>query len=199
MIAVVDYDAGNIGSVANVLKRLGVESEVTSERQKIENADGVIFPGQGRAGPAMRSLKKSGLDKLLPALKQPFLGICLGMQLMVEELDEDNQIGLGIIPGRCTRLTAIKPVPHMGWNNLLIATKSQLLNNINPEEYVYFVHSYAVSTEDEFVLAKTVYGDQFASVVSKDNFYGTQFHPEKSAETGEKILKNFLKICGEKI
>lgn len=198
MIAVVDYDAGNIGSVANALKRLGAKFEVTSDPVKIKAADGVIFPGQGRAGPAMKSLQTSGLDKLLPELKQPFLGICLGMQLMVEELEEDNQSGLGIIPGRCVRFEKIKPVPHMGWNKLVIVKNLQLFEGIKSGVYVYFVHSYYVDAPEEFVIAKTDYGGDFASVIAKDNFYGVQFHPEKSAEDGEKILKNFLTLCGEK-
>lgn len=197
MIAIVDYNAGNIGSVANALRRLGVKYAVTSEAGKIKSATGVIFPGQGRAGPAMQSLRKSGLDKLLPGLNRPFLGICLGMQLMVEDIEEDNQDGLGILPGKCVRFQNVKPVPHMGWNNLSITKNLQLLKGLSSNDYVYFVHSYAVHVPDDFVIARTDYGGKFASVVGRDNFYGTQFHPEKSDGPGERILKNFLEICGE--
>lgn len=198
MIAIVDYEAGNIGSVANALARLGVEFTVTSDTKVIKDADGVIFPGQGRAGTAMASLRKNGLVGVLPELTQPFLGICLGMQLMVGELEEDNVRGLGIIPGSCIRFREIKPVPHMGWNNLHIKKKSQLLENIQDDSYMYFVHSYFVEAPEEFTLSTTDYGGEFASVIAKDNFFGVQAHPEKSAKTGETILKNFLKLCGEK-
>lgn len=197
MIAIVDYNAGNIGSVANALKRLGVEFTVTSDTKQIKSAEGVIFPGQGRAGPAMDSLKKTGLDKLLPELKQPFLGICLGMQLMVKNIEEDDQAGLGILPGKCIRFQNVKPIPHMGWNNLQIVKDLRLLKGISSKDRVYFVHSYGVYAGDEFTAATTDYGGKFASVIAKNNFYGTQFHPEKSAEPGERILKNFLEICGE--
>jgi glutamine amidotransferase len=199
MIAVVDYEAGNIGSIANALKRLGVDYEVTNNDEKITTADGVIFPGQGRAGPAMESLKKNGLNEILPSLKQPFLGICLGMQLMVEDLEEDNQAGLGIIEGSCKRFKDINPVPHMGWNTLNITKDSQIFEGLQPESYVYFVHSYAVQAPGEFVFSETDYGGDFASGIGKENFFGLQFHPEKSAKSGEQILINFLKICGEKL
>lgn len=197
MIAVVDYRAGNIGSVVNALKRLNAEFEVTSDSIKIKKADGVIFPGQGRAGPAMKSLQKTGLDNVLPTLTQPFLGICLGMQLMVEWLEEDDQPGLGIIPGECKRFQSIKPVPHMGWNQVKICRKSPLFDGIEGDFYQYFVHSYAVKAPNKFVLATTEYGSEFASVIGKNNFYGVQFHPEKSVENGAKLLQNFLRICGE--
>ncbi len=198
MIAVLDYESGNLGSVCNALQRLGAEFEVTSSKGKIESADGVIFPGQGRAGPAMSSLVRSGLDKVLPELKQPFLGICLGMQLMVDELEEDNTQGLGIISGRCIRFKKISPVPHTGWNKVLRRQGLPLLEDLPDEFYQYFVHSYAVQAPSKYVYAATHYGVEFASVIAKDNFYGVQFHPEKSTDDGEKILNNFLRICGEK-
>ena len=197
MIAVIDYQAGNIGSVANALKKLGVEYTVTGDPLVIKRADGIIFPGQGRAGPAMDSLHASGISDVLLSLSQPFLGICLGMQLMVEKLDEDNRSGLGIIPGECRKLENVSPIPHMGWNSLHVAKKSQLLNNVASGEYVYFAHSYAVKTDEDFVAATTDYGGRFAAVVTKDNFFGLQFHPEKSAAVGEQILKNFMDICKE--
>jgi glutamine amidotransferase len=195
MIAVVNYDAGNVGSVLNALRYFGVAGEVTADPQKIRAATGVIFPGQGRAGPAMKSLNKSGLSRLLPVLTQPFLGICLGMQLMVEHLEEDNQTGLAIIPGKCSRLKNVKPVPHMGWNQVEVNKASRLLSDLKTGFYQYFAHSYAVSTEDPFVVATTGYGGEFASVISKDNFYGAQFHPEKSGKEGLQLLKNFLTLC----
>lgn len=197
MIAVVDYDAGNIGSVCNALKKLGVEFELTADPSKIKAADGVIFPGQGRAGPAMKSLAKSGLDKILPGLKQPFLGICLGMQLMVEELEEDNQTGLSIIPGSCERFENISPVPHMGWNKVEAKQNYSLLTGQKTGFYQYFAHSYAVKAPAGFVIATTDYGGEFASIIYRNNFYGVQFHPEKSGEDGLQILKNFLLLSGE--
>lgn len=197
MITVVDYDAGNIGSVSNVLNKLGIDFKVTSDSGLIKKSAGVIFPGQGRAGPALESLKRSGLDKVLPALKQPFFGICLGMQLMVEDLEEDNQKGLAIIPGKCIRFRNIKPVPHMGWNKLRIVKKPELFDGVEDSVYQYFAHSYSVYVPAEYRLATTDYGGSFDSVIQKDNFYGVQFHPEKSAGHGFQILMNFLKICGE--
>lgn len=197
MIAIVDYDAGNIGSVANALKRLGADFKVTSDPETIKASDGVIFPGQGRAGPAMESLRQSGLDKVLPRLKQPFFGICLGMQLMVEEIEEDNQKGLAIIAGKCIRLQSVSPVPHMGWNKIQIMKRSRLLSGIEDDAYQYFAHSYAAHVPHEYKLAITDYGVNFDSAIQKGNFYGVQFHPEKSADAGDQILKNFLRICGE--
>lgn len=198
MIAIVDYQAGNIGSVANALKRLGVNYQVTDDIEAIKSSNGVIFPGQGRAGPAMKSLSIIGLDKALPKIKQPFLGICLGMQLMIDELDEDLQTGLGIIPGSCKKFQNIKPVPHMGWNSIQLVNESKLFEGISDNDYQYFVHSYFVQTPDEFAISTTEYGGRFVSAVNRDNFFGVQFHPEKSGQDGEKILLNFLKICGEK-
>lgn len=197
MIAVVDYDAGNIGSVSNVLNKLGADFKVTSDSALIKSAAGVIFPGQGRAGPALESLKRSGLDKVLPALKQPFFGICLGMQLMVEHLEEDSRKGLAIIPGKCIRFQNIKPVPHMGWNKLKIIKRPELFNGVENNVYQYFAHSYSVYVPDKYKLATTDYGGNFDSAIQKGNFYGVQFHPEKSAGNGFQILMNFLKICGE--
>lgn len=197
MIAVVDYQAGNIGSVANALRRLNTTFEVTSDPAKIKEADGVIFPGQGRAGPAMKSLQRTGLDRVLPTLAQPFLGICLGMQLMSEELEEDSQKGLGIINGVCEKFRGISPVPQIGWNQVNIQQSSPLFAGLKSGFYQYFVHSYTVKAPLKVVISTSDYGGEFASAVAKDNFYGVQFHPEKSAADGELIIKNFLKLCGE--
>ena len=197
MIAIIDYDAGNIGSVANALSRLGVDQFViTSDARQIESADGVIFPGQGRAGPAMKSLKQSGLDKLIPTLKQPFLGICLGMQLLMDSTEEDDTQALGIIGGTCVRFETSLPVPHMGWNSVNVMKQNRLLDQ-SDGEYVYFANSYYVKPDEQNIAATTNYDGEFTSVVSKDNFYGIQFHPEKSGPAGEKILGAFIDICKE--
>ena len=196
MIAIIDYDAGNIGSVANALNRLGVSNyEITSDKNVIKNSKGVIFPGQGRAGPAMQSLQANGLDELLPTLKQPFIGICLGMQLIMDSSEEDNSTALGIIPGTCRKLATDLPIPQMGWNKLEMLRDSSLLNNLDDEPYVYFANSYAVATDNSYVDATVMYGQPIVSAIEKDNFYGIQFHPEKSGAVGETILSNFLKLC----
>jgi glutamine amidotransferase len=196
-IVIIDYDAGNVGSVANALKRLGVnEFEITSNIEVIKVADGVIFPGQGRAGPAMRSLEESGLDKLIPTLKQPFLGICLGLQFLMESSDEDNTTALGIVKGSCTKLKTDLPVPHMGWNELQIEQATDLFKGVAAGEHVYFANSYVVNPAGDETTATTVYGDRFSCAIKKENFYGIQFHPEKSGPTGERILRNFIGLCG---
>jgi len=175
MIAIIDYKASNIASLVAALKRLGYDSVVTNNPAVITTADKVIFPGQGRTAPAMAELKRTGLDKLLPELKQSFLGICLGMQLLFEHSEEDNCDGLGIIPGQVVRFQTTAPVPQVGWN-----------------QGYYFVHSYYVTTAPRYVLNRANYGGQwFASMVAKDNFFGVQFHPEKSGAAGLKLLKQF--------
>ena len=196
MIAIVDYQAGNIGSVANALNRIGaLDFKITDDKETIENAEAVIFPGQGRAGPAMQSLEKSGLDILLPRLTQPFLGICLGMQLLFESSEEDNTKALGIISGNITKLqSGGLPIPHMGWNKVIQVKQSKLFEELNDNSYFYFANSYVVDVNSPNVIATTNYGESFGVAVEKDNFFGVQFHPEKSAEQGEKVLENFIKM-----
>ena len=195
MIAIIDYEAGNVGSLANALERLGADYEITNDPAKVKAARGVILPGQGRAGPAMTSLQKTGLDQVIRELEQPFLGICLGMQVLVDESNEDNTKCLGIIPGSSGKFAANLPVPQMGWNKIDQKQQSPLLEGIENGAYQYFVHSYYVKTAASNTVATTDYGETFKSVIEKDNFYGVQFHPEKSGKIGGKILANFLGLC----
>jgi len=191
-IAIIDYGAGNIKSIQFAFKRLGFEALLTNNADIIKQADRVIFPGVGEAGHVMTMLKESGLDQLIPRLKQPVLGICLGMQLMCKHTEESNTKGLGIFDVDVKKFTNTVKVPQMGWNTIL-NLKSSLFNNITAGEYMYLVHSYYAEQCNE-VIATTHYEIDYASALQKDNFYGVQFHPEKSSSTGEQILKNFLNL-----
>lgn len=192
-IAIIKYNAGNIFSVEHAFKRIGVEPVVTSDKELISKADKVIFPGVGEASSTMRHLISTGLDKLIPNLKQPVLGICLGMQLMCSYSEEGDVDCLKIFDTDVKRFIPQKhedKVPHMGWNNLK-DVKSGIFDNSLENQFVYFVHSYYVPT-NENTAATTEYIHPFSAALHKDNFYATQFHPEKSGSVGEKILKNFL-------
>lgn len=205
MIAIVKYNAGNIGSVTDALSRLGIENRVTDDPEELKAADKVIFPGVGEAGTAMKYLKDRGLDEVIKNLKQPVLGICLGMQLMCNHSEEGDTECLGIFDTTVKKFpaTAGMKVPHMGWN--LLNTKyrlknnehrnlnSELLINLQPNTDVYYVHSYFAEICD-FTVAACDYILPFSSVLQKDNFYATQFHPEKSAGIGEEILRNFIEL-----
>lgn len=194
-IAIIKYNAGNIQSVLYALQRLGVDAAVTGDHNEIRKASKVIFPGVGNAGSAMASLKETGLDELIKKLTQPVLGICVGMQLLCSHSEENDTTGLGIInlPVKKFRPQNIHfKVPHMGWNTIYNYSSS-LLENVHPDAYVYYVHSYYATLGKETV-ATTEYIVPFSAVIQKDNFYGVQFHTEKSAEVGEKILLNFLNI-----
>lgn len=191
-IAIIDYGAGNIKSIQFAFKRLGFEALLTNNADIIKQADRVIFPGVGEAGHAMTMLKESGLDQLIPRLKQPVLGICLGMQLMCKHTEESNTKGLGIFDVDVKKFTNTVKVPQMGWNTIL-NLKSSLFNNITAGKYMYLVHSYYAEQCNE-AIATTHYEIDYASALQKDNFYGVQFHPEKSSSTGEQILKNFLNL-----
>lgn len=192
MIAIIDYNAGNVRSVQNALKRLGAESFVTADLEKIKNADKVIFPGVGEASSAMKTLEETGLRQLIPTLKQPVLGICLGQQLMCKNLEEGNTKGLGIFDIDVRRFPAKLPVPHMGWNNLT-NLKSSLFEGLREQNDVYFVHSYYCEIS-EYTSTVCDYILPFSAGLQKDNFYAMQFHPEKSGKTGEKMLENFVKL-----
>jgi glutamine amidotransferase len=191
-IAIIDYGAGNIKSIQFAFKRLGFDALLTNNADIIKQADRVIFPGVGEAGHAMTMLKESGLEQLIPRLKQPVLGICLGMQLMCKHTEESNTKGLGIFDVDVKKFTNTVKVPQMGWNTIL-NLKSSLFNNIAAGEYMYLVHSYYAEQCNESI-ATTHYEIDYASALQKDNFYGVQFHPEKSSSTGEQILKNFLNL-----
>jgi len=191
-VAIVDYGAGNIQSLRFALDRLGVESVLTANPEVLRRADKVIFPGVGEASSAMKKLRATGLDTLLPTLKQPVLGICLGMQLMCNSTAEGNTQGLGIFDCEVQRFPTKVKVPQMGWNTLS-ATKGALFENIAANEYMYLVHSYYAPLIEE-TIAATTYGETYSTALQKDNFYGVQFHPEKSSKAGSQLLSNFLAL-----
>lgn len=194
-VAVVKYNAGNIRSVDYALKRLGIEALVTSDKTELAAADKVIFPGVGEAKTTMDFLHANGMDTFIKSLKQPVLGICLGMQLMCRHSEEGDVDGLGIFDADVMRFVPLKhqdKVPHMGWNTIENMS-SALFDGFQKEEYVYFVHSYYVPVT-EYTAATTNYIHPFSAALHKENFYATQFHPEKSGSVGERILLNFLKL-----
>ena len=190
MIAVVKYNAGNIRSVINALDRLEVKSFLTDDPNELQNADKVIFPGVGEAGTAMKYLKERNLDQMLKELTQPFLGICLGMQLMCSYSEENETTCLGIFDEHVKLFPKHELVPHMGWNDF-ISNSGPLFEGISTIDNMYFVHSYYVETGAD-TISSTDYIIPFSSGLQKDNFYGVQFHPEKSAEIGQKLIKNFI-------
>ena len=192
MIAIIDYGAGNVKSVENAIRKLGFESLITSDFEEIRKAGKVIFPGVGEASTAMNYLKQRNLDTLIPTLKQPFLGICLGQQLLCDFSEEGNTKCLGIFDLKVKEFPAMDIVPHMGWNNLQ-EIKGDLLDGISTDDNFYFVHSYYCEA-GENTTSECVYILPFSATLQKDNFYGTQFHPEKSGDIGSKILENFLKL-----
>jgi len=192
MIVIIKYNAGNIMSVENAVKRLGYDCIVTDNPEKIKTAEKVILPGVGEASSAMNYLRERQLDALIKSLKQPFLGICLGQQLMCNYSEEGNTDCLGIFGTLVKKFPPTELVPHMGWNNLQ-NIKGELFKGVFPTDNVYFVHSYYAEICEE-TTAVCDYIFPFSAALQKDNFYATQFHPEKSADTGAKILKNFLEI-----
>ena len=191
-IAIIDYGAGNVQSVQFALNRLGFEGILSAAPEFILSADKVIFPGVGAANSAMKKLRESGLDQIIPSLKQPVLGICLGMQLLCNSSEEGNTDGLGIFDVAVKKFSADQKIPQMGWNTIY-NLQSTLFDGISEKDYVYLVHSF-YAEKIENTIATTNYGLEYASALQKDNFFGVQFHPEKSGKTGEKILGNFLKI-----
>lgn len=191
-IVIINYGAGNIQSIMFAIERLGFKAVLSNDPEEIQAADKVIFPGVGEASYAMRKLKESGLDSLIPNLKQPVLGICLGMQLMCNSSEEGNTKGLGIFDVDVIKFTSKVKVPQMGWNQIY-DLKSDLFKGISGNEFMYLVHSFYAPNCAE-AIATTNYELEYASALQKDNFYGTQFHPEKSGNVGEKILENFLKL-----
>jgi imidazole glycerol-phosphate synthase subunit HisH len=192
MIAIVKYNAGNIRSVENALRRLGADFEVTDAPEKLRAADKVIFPGVGEARSAMAYLRERGLDQVIRNLQNPFLGICLGLQLMCKHSEEGDTECLGIYQENILKFPPIGKVPHMGWNDFT-ALKGPLFNGIQPSDNMYFVHSYYAEVGEE-TSAKTDYLVPFSAALQRDNFYGVQFHPEKSAEAGQKLIQNFLQL-----
>jgi len=193
-VAIIDSGGANITSLRAALARLGAESQVTSDPDVIQRAARVLLPGVGSAHNAMARLRGTGLDRLIPTLKQPLLGICLGMQILFDMSEEGPANGLAVIPGRVEKLQFARglPVPHMGWNQLQEMKADPLLDGVSSLDYVYFVHGYAVRA-GTWTVATTEYGGSFTAVARRDNFCGTQFHPERSGLVGARILANFLK------
>ena len=201
MIAIIDYDAGNIKSVEKALLLLGQDVKITSDAEEILHADKVVLPGVGAFGDAMTNLKKKGLDQVIRQVAEsgtPFLGICLGLQLLFERSDEAPGVeGLGILKGEIRKIPQQEglKIPHMGWNSLHLEHNGRLLQGIKEGSYVYFVHSYYLrAEEEEIVKASTEYSTHIHASVEKGNVFACQFHPEKSSEVGLKILKNFVEL-----
>ena len=192
MIAIIKYNAGNILSVQNALKNLGYDAIVTDNFDEIKNADKVILPGVGEAATAMNYLRRNGLDELILSLKTPFLGICLGLQLMCESTDEGNTKCLGIFNSKVKLFPPQEKVPHTGWNNFT-SLKGALFNGLKTEDDMYYVHSYYAECNED-TTAVCDYILPFSAAMEKNNFYATQFHPEKSADIGAKLLKNFIEL-----
>jgi glutamine amidotransferase len=191
-IVIINYGAGNIQSIMFAIERLGFKAILSNDPEEIKSADKVIFPGVGEASYAMKMLKQSGLDTLIPTLKQPVFGICLGMQLMCNKSEEGNTEGLGIFDVDVIKFSPKVKVPQMGWNNIY-NLKSDLFKGIAENEYMYLVHSFYAPICAK-TIATTDYEVEYSSALENDNFYGTQFHPEKSGDVGERILGNFLKL-----
>jgi len=192
---IIDSGGANLASLLFALERLNAPAKVSTNPDEVRSARRVILPGVGSAGDAMKRLRSSGIADVLPTLKQPVLGICLGMQLLFRHSEEGAVDCLGIIPDTVRRLKPEtgRPVPHMGWNTLVTLRDDPLLEGVEGSDYVYFVHSYAAPVSD-VTLARTDYGTQVSAVVRRENFWGAQFHPERSAATGSRILANFLRL-----
>jgi imidazole glycerol-phosphate synthase subunit HisH len=194
-VVLVDAGGTNIGSVRYALQRLGVDAALTADAATIRAADKVILPGVGAAGPGMARLQQLGLVDLMRSLTQPVLGVCLGMQLLCERSEEGDVACLGVVPAAVRRFRE-QPglrVPHMGWNRLQRRTEHPLLVGLGAQDWAYFVHSYAVPVGD-YALATSDYGGEFSAVIASGNFHGMQFHPERSASVGARLLKNFLEL-----
>ncbi len=206
MLAILDYGAGNQTSVRRALEHLGVPCVVTSDPATAEAAQGLIFPGVGAAGQAMRALHESGLEEVLRRViirREPLLGICLGCQILLEYSEENDAMTLGILPGRTVRFPdgmkqedgSPAPVPHMGWNSLRVRRPSRLLDGVAPDAEFYFVHSYFTEPAPELVIATTTYGTEFCSVYGRDGLWAVQCHLEKSGRPGLRVLRNFYDYC----
>ena len=208
MLAILEYKAGNQTSVRRALSALNIPSVITADPARIRKAQGLIFPGVGAAGQAMRNLRESGLDHALResvAARKPLLGICLGCQILLDSSDENNTRTLGLISGRCRRFDPAlreqdgRPIriPHMGWNGLLHKQPSPILQGLAQDAQFYFVHSYYVECPPELTIATSIYGREFCTVYGRDGLWACQFHPEKSGRAGLRILKNFYAYCTE--
>jgi len=202
MIAIIDYQAGNLRSVERALKHLGQKCIITRDQDEILSAERVIFPGVGSAGKAMGTINSYGLDAVISKVVRrgtPFLGICLGTQIILDESEEHDTKCLGVIKGKARKFPQMgEKIPHMGWNTLTVCLEHPILSNIDPDSQFYFVHSYYPDPENaEDVVAKTLYGISFASILARQNVVATQFHPEKSGSPGLAILENFCRWDGK--
>ncbi|QNJ98700.1 imidazole glycerol phosphate synthase subunit HisH [Constantimarinum furrinae] len=191
-IVIIDYGAGNIQSLKFAIERLGYSAKLSSSAEQIRNADKIIFPGVGEASNALQQLKQNGLDEVIPTLQQPVLGICLGMQLLCKSTKEGNTTGLGIFDVDVIRFSQKVKVPQIGWNEIE-SLNSLLFKGIKEREYMYLVHSYYAPLCEQ-TIATTFYDTNYSSALQKDNFYGFQFHPEKSGKAGSQLLNNFLTL-----
>ncbi len=194
-LAIIDSGGANIASLRYAIERLGIESELTTDPARLREASHVILPGVGAAADCMARLQNAGIIDTIRELRQPLLGICVGMQLLYESSEEGDVECLGLLRGRVRRFTSELglPVPHMGWNQLEFEPPSPLLNDIVPGDYVYFVHSYSAPIADS-TIASSTYGESFSAIVQQGNVYGAQFHPERSARIGSLLLRNFLRL-----
>ena len=194
-LAIIDSGGANIASLQFAVERLGLPSDLTTDPAVLEDASHIILPGVGAAADCMARLQSAGLVDTIRRLRQPVLGICVGMQLLFESSEEGDVSCLGLLPGRVRRFQTRRdlPVPHMGWNQLEFEHPSPLLQDIARGDYVYFVHSYAAPVS-ELTLATASYGDPFSAIVQRDNVYGVQFHPERSARVGAQLIQNFLRL-----
>ncbi len=195
MIGLIEYGAGNTASVANALNGIGAEFIITNKEHDIAKCEKIIFPGVGEASSAVKKLHLLNLYNLFRVLKKPLLGICLGMQILCDKSDEGNVSCLGILPLTVKKFDAGKvKVPHMGWNQVKILKENKLFTGINDEEYFYFAHSYYLP-KNNYTIATAQYDENFCAAVEINNFYGVQFHPEKSGEAGTQLIKNFIELC----
>ena len=194
-LAIIDSGGANLASLQFAVERLGVSAEITTDPDRLQRASHVILPGVGAAADCMTRLRSAALIEPIHALKQPLLGVCVGMQLLFESSEEGDVPCLGLLPGRVRRFAnrADLPVPHMGWNQLELRRDSPLLNAVAAGDYLYFVHSYAAPVSD-LTVAATSYGERFSAIVQRGNVYGMQFHPERSARVGAQLLRNFLQL-----
>ncbi|MDQ3292552.1 MAG: imidazole glycerol phosphate synthase subunit HisH [Bacteroidota bacterium] len=191
-IVIIDYKGGNVQSVKFALERLGAEATLSADPEVIRSADKIIFPGEGEASSAMQELRERGLDKVIPELTQPFLGICLGIQLLCRHSEENDTQMLNILPINVVKFNNGLKVPHMGWNNLF-DLKGELFTGVKEQDFVYFVHSYYLPV-CEYTIATGAYPEPFSAAVQYKNFYAMQFHTEKSGPTGTRIIQNFLNL-----
>ncbi len=191
-VVIIKYNAGNVQSVNYALQRLNISATLTDNADEILSADKIIFPGVGAAAPAMNYLKEKNLDAIIKNIKQPFFGVCLGMQLLCNHSEEGDTKCLGVFNQSVKKFASKEKIPQMGWNNIY-DLKSPLFKDVDENAYMYFVHSYYVELS-EFTVAKTSYMTEYSAALQKNNFYAVQFHPEKSSSAGEKILKNFIEL-----